>query len=87
MPQDKYSDHSSGLESPATGVFSVTPHDTADLSYVSRAVNVAQGGSIQISTLEGGIATVHVAAGIAFPIRATRIWATGTTATGIVVLY
>ena len=86
MPQDKFADHSSGLESPATHVFDVTPDDTTDLISVSRALNVATSGSVRLTSSDGSIATVHVAAGVAFPIRASRIWATGTTATGIVVL-
>ncbi len=86
MPQDKFADHSSGLESPATSVIEVTPSDTADLATVSRAINVAANGSVRLTTIDGAVATVNIAAGIAFPIRAARIWATGTTASGIVVM-
>jgi hypothetical protein len=76
-----------GLESPATRVLEVTPNDAEDISHASRAVNVGTSGTLRVTTLGGDIATVHVAAGLAFPLRVSRIWATGTTATGIVVMF
>ncbi len=87
MPQDKFSDHSVGLDSPVTRMFPVIPDDATDLPHTGRALNVAQSGKVQITTCEGDTATVYVAAGLAFPVRAVRIWQTGTTATDIVVMY
>jgi hypothetical protein len=86
MP-DRFQDHTAGLESPASGLLPVTPDDGADLQTASRALNVAQSGFVRITTVEGQTASVHIAAGIAFPVRVTRVWQTGTTATGIVALY
>ena len=85
--KDIFDGFAGGLESPATHVRSVVPSDTADLTHASRALNVAGAGAIRVTTVGGTTATVHVAAGIPFPVRATRVWATGTTATGIAVLY
>lgn len=76
-----------GLESPATHLEEVTPSDAVNLANVSRALNVATSGSVRITTCGGDIATVTIAAGTAFPVRACRVWATGTTATGIVALF
>ena len=76
-----------GLDSPATRLTAVVPDDGADLAHASRAINAAGAGLVRVTTLGGDTATVFVAAGIAFPLRVSRIWQTGTTATGIVVLY
>lgn len=86
MTQDKFADYLIGLESPATELLAVTPDDGVDLERVSRALNVATAGSVQLTTLGGDTATVYVAPGSAFPVRAVRVWATGTTATGIVAM-
>lgn len=84
---DIFSDYSSGLESPATHLAAIVPSDTSDLSVASRGINVSTSGAIRVSTVGGTTETIFVAAGAAFPLRVTRIWSTGTTATGIVVLY
>lgn len=84
---DYFNDYQPGLESPATGLASVTPDDATDLPITSRALNVASSGEIRLTTIRGDTETVYVAAGIAFPVRARRVWATGTTASGVVVMY
>jgi hypothetical protein len=84
---DIFSDYSSGLESPATHLAAIVPSDTDDLAVASRGINVSTSGAVRMSTVGGTTETVFIAAGAAFPIRATRIWATGTSATGIVALY
>lgn len=83
---DVFGNFMSGLESPATRLQAVTPSDSADLPAACRALNVATTGTVQLTTVAGDTETVYVAAGIAFPVRARRIWATGTTATGIVAM-
>lgn len=83
---DRFENHMPGLESPAAFVTPVTPDDGTDLAVVSRALNVTQSGIVQITTIGGSVASVYIAAGIPFPVRATRVWATGTTATGIAAL-
>ncbi len=86
MP-DTFAGYTSSLESPAVNLLEVTPDDGADLAFVSRAINVGTSGTVRLTTLNGDTATVYVAAGGAFPIRAQRIFATGTTATNIVAMY
>lgn len=80
---DPFEKHTSSLESPASMLVPVTPDDSTDLLVPSRALNVAQSGMVQVTTTGGTTATLFVAAGIGFPVRVTRVWATGTTATGI----
>ena len=84
---DQFSNHTPGLESPATHLLAVTPDDATDLAYISRALNVAQGGALRVTTIGGDTETFYIAAGQPFPIRVSRVWQTGTTATGIVALY
>jgi hypothetical protein len=80
---DPFEHHMPGLESPATLLLEVIPDDAADLPLPSRALNVTQSGTVQVTTTGGSTATIFIAAGTGFPVRATRVWATGTTATGI----
>jgi hypothetical protein len=83
---DLFDTHTPGLQSPASHVMEITPSDGSDLIMASRAINVAQSGLVQITTVSGDTGAVYIAAGVAFPVRATRIWATGTTASGITIL-
>ena len=83
---DKFTTHAAGLESPARHIEQVTPSDAGDLDYVSRAICVAVPGDVHLTMVDGSEGTLFLAAGIAFPVRVTRIWDTGTTATGIVAL-
>jgi hypothetical protein len=84
---DTFEGFAPGLESPATRLKSVVPNDSVDLDHASRALNAAGAGLVRVTTLGGDTETLFLAAGIAFPLRVSRIWQTGTTATGIVVLY
>ena len=84
---DTFQQYTPGLESPASHLATVVPSDTTDLAVTSRALNVAQSGFVRVTTIGGDVETVFVAAGSAFPVRAQRIWSTGTTATNVVVMY
>lgn len=68
---------------PAITVFDITPSDTTDLAQVTTALNVANPGTVRVTTLDGSVADVTIHPGHAFPIHARRVWLTGTTATGI----
>lgn len=83
---DRFDNHTPGLESPASHLLAVTPSDATDLAQTSRALNVAQSGLVQVTTTGGSVATIYIAAGVPFPVRVTRVWSTGTTASGIVAL-
>ena len=80
---NRFPDFGLGLLAPLTRIEPVSPDDAADLAEACRAINVAVDGVVRITTTEGVTGDVFITAGIPFPIRATRIWATGTTATGI----
>lgn len=84
--KDKFGGATS-FEGPPTEAFPVTPNDGEDLETPVRAVNVSVAGTLRVTMVTqdpGAHVTLTVSAGTVFPIRAKRIWATGTTATGIV---
>lgn len=83
MAIDTFQGNMPSLQSPALKIEAITPSDTTDLSYTTRAINVATAGVVRVTTVDGTVGDVFVAAGVAFPIRAARVHATGTTAAGI----
>ncbi|MGZ2260293.1 spike base protein, RCAP_Rcc01079 family [Roseobacter sp. A03A-229] len=87
MPMDKYSSFVRTPSLPAYGVQEITPSDTADLAEATLALNVASVGTVRVTTLDGTVSDVTIAPGEAFPLRVSRVWETGTTATGIRGLY
>lgn len=87
MPiSDPFKDYAPSLDAPIFRIAEVTPDDGSDLVLATRAINVATTGTVRVTTVQGDTAIIHVAAGIPFAIRVARIWATGTTATGIVAM-
>lgn len=68
---------------PAVRIFDITPDDGADLAEATTALNVATPGTVRVTTVDGSVADIQIHPGHAFPIRAARVWLTGTTATGI----
>lgn len=84
MPEDKFTGHSKGLDSPADSAFAITPHDSNELAQVPRGIYVGGAGTI-IATIAGtDITFASAQAGSILPIRPTLIKATGTTATSLV---
>ena len=80
---DKFAAYSSSLDSPASDVFPITPNDVTDLAVTTRAIRANTGGDVMLVTLEGNERACKFADGETRAIRATRIKATGTTATGL----
>ncbi|WP_443747231.1 spike base protein, RCAP_Rcc01079 family [Asticcacaulis solisilvae] len=77
-----------GMTQPITGAAPVTPSDNTDLANgPCRAIWVEGAGVVKMTLAAGDVVTLTLGAGFAHPFVATRIWSTGTTATGVVVLY
>jgi hypothetical protein len=68
---------------PAVTVFDITPDDDTDLAQITTALNVATPGTVRVTTADGSVSDVSVHPGASFPIRARRVWQTGTSATGL----
>lgn len=83
MPVDRFSGHAKSPSGPASSIIDVIPSDSTDLEQVANGLNVATPGLVRVTTAEGSVADVFVAAGTVFPLRVARVWASGTTATGI----
>ncbi|RID91557.1 hypothetical protein D2N39_12715 [Gemmobacter lutimaris] len=82
---DAFLYNTSGLESPASNAAAITPSDSVDLANVPRALYALTDGTVRVTMRGGGSpVTVQMIAGVPLPFRVTRVWATGTTATGIV---
>ena len=82
MP-DNFSTRTRRPSDPAARIFDITPDDAADLATMTTAINVATPGCVRMTTADGSIADVTIHPGQAFPVRARRVWLTGTSATGI----
>lgn len=81
---DEFANHGSGGAGSADRVFGVTPSDTAELPYVTRAIRADGAGIVRVITRAGGGAVdCRFAAGETRPIRVRQVLATGTTATGL----
>ena len=65
---------------------SVTPNDSTDIAK-TRALSVGANGTVQVDTASGSVTTISMIAGEIYPLAVTRVYATGTTATGIVAYY
>lgn len=76
-----------GFAAPFAAV--VTPSDTVDLAFVSRALYVGGAGNITVIMAGDGSTVLFsaVPAGLVLPIRVNRVKATGTTATLIVAMW
>ena len=79
--------YTAGISDPAFDVIVVTPSDTVDLPFLARFIRAGVAGDIKITTAAGNSPTLNFAAGETRAIRASRIWATGTTATDIEAMY
>ena len=85
---DSFSRFQSSVISPITNAAAVTPHDTNELSYVTRALYVGTGGNVKVQMQDSGTVTfVSVPTGTTLPIRCKKVFATNTDATDMVALW
>lgn len=85
---DTFASWQAGLESPAEHAVEITPSNDTDLANTTRGVYAGVSGDLKVDTVGGSTVTfVGLAAGIIHPIRARRVYATGTDATDIIGVY
>ena len=77
------------IDGPAYNAEVVTPHDSTNLSQISRALYVGVAGDVSVDMADTGTAIVFTAvpAGSLLPIRINRVNSTSTTATNMVSIY
>lgn len=80
---DLYDNRHLPITAPPGNAAPVTPDDTADLPYATRAIYVGTSGNLRVQTLEGQDVTYRNLFGTKV-LRVTRVYATGTTAADIV---
>ena len=74
----------SALITPAEHAFVITPADGVDLEASTRGIWVGTTGNLRVRMVDGGdIMFIGMVAGMVHPLRVIRVWATGSTATGI----
>jgi hypothetical protein len=82
---DYFDNRLASLDSPASAASAIVPSDTVDLAVVPRALYCTGDGNVRVTMRDGGSpVTLPIVAGVPLPVRIRRVWATGTTATGIV---
>lgn len=73
---------------PAHDAVAITPSDSVDLTAVTRGIYVGAAGNVKVDMLGSGTVTfTSVQVGTVLPVRATRVYSTGTTATGLIALW
>lgn len=73
---------------PGKHALAVTPSDSADLAYTTRAIFVGGAGALKVRMLSGeDVVFTGVTAGTVLPIHAIRVWSSGTTATNITAIF
>ncbi|SHH18196.1 hypothetical protein SAMN05444003_2349 [Cognatiyoonia sediminum] len=87
MPIDRYKTFQNGPDGPAVGASLISPSDTVDLIELTVGLNVSTTGQVRVSMKDGEVVDLTIGSGRFFPVRVSKIWETGTTATGIVALY
>ena len=86
---DNFSRQQTLTSDPATNAVLVSPSDSTDLTYVTRAVYVGNGGALTVNMADSGTAITfaNVPDGTTLPIRVIRIKNTGTVAADIIALW
>lgn len=86
---DDFDTYHTGLSDTAANAAAITPHDSTDLSRTTRGIYVGGAGNVSVEMKSTGTAVVFqgLAAGTILPVRATRVNATGTTATNLIALW
>lgn len=81
---DRFKTHKPSMTDPIIRGEDVTPDDSNDLNTTTRAIYVGSAGDLRVTLSEGDTITFTNAGAGWHPIRATRIWATGTSAAALV---
>lgn len=85
---EKYQGRADGITAPVRHGFAIGAADGADLAAETRAIYVGGAGNLRLVLASGDEVTfTGLLAGTLLPVRATRVKATGTTATQLLGLY
>lgn len=87
--EDPFAGYTTGLDAPYSNALEVLPNDTVDLPILPRGVWCNVGGDIRMTLCNGETVTFSSRSEDpqGWPFRPVRIHATGTTATGIILVW
>ena len=80
---DTFDSHAVSLTAPPGNASLVSPSDSVDLPFVSRALHIGTAGNVRVLTLGGQDVTYTGLSGTKV-LRVSRVFATGTTAGNII---
>lgn len=82
---DDFASYETGLTAPAAAAETITPSDTEELAYTTRALFVGQDGDVSVTFKSGDTVLLrNLQGGVVYPLRLTAVLASGTTATDLV---
>lgn len=91
MPSNTFSQSGNATRAPYTRAVAVTPSDSTDLTEVTRGLNIHAGtASTPVKVMMQGdtvAVTLQLQTGFIYPLRVSRVYSTGTSATTVVALY
>lgn len=77
---DSFSNHADGPGAPARRCFAITPSDTVEIPFTTKAIRAGGNGAICFRAIDSATDVVHpVLEGERIDVRVTHIRATGTT--------
>lgn len=87
MPRNRHSATPKFMSSPVVDATAITPSDSQDLAETTMSLYVTTPGSLTVTLFGGSTVTYpNIAAG-RHPLCISRVFATGTTATGLIAEY
>lgn len=86
---DIFNSFEHGVEAPARNSAAVTPNDSTDLTFTTRALYIGGAGDVKVDMVGTGTAVTFAGclAGTILPIRVDRVYSTDTSATNIVAIW
>lgn len=82
--KDRHSGKQFRIEQPICGAFAIAPHDVNQLAEVTRSIYVGVAGALKVTLHDGSTITYTNLPVGRHPLRAKLVFATGTTATGLI---
>ena len=75
------------LQNTAGTFYAITQSDTLDQSPIINAIHVGGAGDVKVTGVDGvTVVFKAMAAGSILPVKARRVWSTGTSATDLIAL-
>lgn len=82
--KDRHNGKQFSIEQPICGAFAIAPHDTNELAEVTRSIYVGAAGALKVALHDGSTVTYANLPVGRHPLRARRVFATGTTAASLI---